>query len=385
MPLTATQTRDRTVTNGAPNAKARPLLRLTGPDSGEYLWIDNGKQGSLQTAFQMARLVREDVVRDEGLQVFAAGLLIKAGIDSHTDKGQIAGLLCSYVQAIPYINDPSGAFDSVSSARTTLAKGFGDCDDLAVLLATLLALVGLQPRFVLARYKRGTKGYDHVYVDVVLAEGARMALDPCSRRNGPGWESPNAIERLTFPIFAFPTTSLHGALELATMGAQAGANFIPFVGPAVSMLIGPALAMFSRTVQRGEEAARDEYKDEVLHSMDSIKAAVDSCQITPAQGQAAAKQLITAFYSACDKFTKKSVAASCRNYEKEDVPGGAQEGAFNTKQARIASAGGRCNVSGATSVTGGTSGAGGISIGGSSFPILLLVAGGAVLYFISQR
>src|SRR6267142_3713462 len=126
----------------------RPLLRLTRPGSGEYMWINRGKQGSLQTAMQMARLVREDTVRDEGLQRFAAQILISAGIDSHADKRTVASALCEYVQKIPYIFDPSGSFDSVSSARQTIAKGFGDCDDLAVLLATLLALVGMEPRFV---------------------------------------------------------------------------------------------------------------------------------------------------------------------------------------------------------------------------------------------
>lgn len=376
----------------------RPLLRLTRPGSGEYLWLHKGKQGSLQTAAEMARLVREDTVRDEGLQAFAAKILISNGLDSHADRRNVATVLCRYVQAIPYIFDPSGSFDSISSARQTLEKGFGDCDDLAVLLATLLALVGFEPRFVLARYNSKSKGYDHVYVDVLLPDG-RMCLDPCSRTHEPGWESMRFYERLMFPIFAFPTTSLGDAMQLAATGASIGASFIPGVGPIVAALIGPAMSMFSRKQQRSEESARDTYKDQVLRSMEDIKAAVNSCKLTPAQGVQAARQLITAFYSACDQFTKKSVTASCHNFEDQDMPGGAQEGAFKTHQAAIENAGGSCG--GAQAVTspggvtspgvtgnatgGGMSLGGNVSVGGSSFPIWLLLAGGVAVYLMVKK
>ncbi len=375
---------------------SRPLLRLTRPHEGEFFWINKGKDGSLQTAWQMARLVREDTVRDEGLQRFAAELLIKAGLDSHSNKRDVIKVLFDFVQRIPYIHDPAGSFDAVSSARQTLAKGMGDCDDLAVLLATLMSLLGLQPRFVLARYKQATKGYDHIYVDLELPEG-RIALDPTSRTHGMGWESPNAVERLTFPIFASPVTSLGDAMQLATTGAAIGLNFVPVVGPILASLVGPISSLFNRQQQRSEEAARDTYKDQVLQGMESIKRAVDNCQITRAEGQAAARQLISEFYKACDGFTKSSVAKSCRNFEIQDVPGGAQEGNFNTYQARIAAAGGNCAggsiaspgaaVAG-VSGSGGTSGAANVlstgpgSLGASissNLPMILLIAGGAYI------
>src|SRR5258705_7933324 len=94
---------------------SRPLLRVTREGDGEYFWIHKGKQGSLQTAWQMARLVREDTIRDEGLQRFAAGLLIKAGLDSHSDKRKILSTLLNFVQSVSYIHDPAGAFDAISS------------------------------------------------------------------------------------------------------------------------------------------------------------------------------------------------------------------------------------------------------------------------------
>jgi Transglutaminase-like superfamily len=362
-------------------AKAtRPLLRVTRPENGEYFWIHRGKQGSLQTAWQMARLVREDTIRDEGLQRWAAQLLINAGLDSHSDKRAILGLLLRTVHGLAYIHDPAGAFDAVSSARQTLAKGSGDCDDLSVLLATLMSLLGFQPRFVLARYKEKTKGYDHIYVDTVLPNGERVVLDPSAQSHGLDWESSKAIERLTFPIFAAPIATLGDALQLATTGAAIGLNFVPVVGPILAALVGPLSSLFSRTQQRTEEKTRDEWKDQVYQGLSQIQAAVDSCKITRDQGTQAARELISSFYQACDQFTKSSVAQSCRNFETQDVPGGAQEGAFKTRSARIAQSGGSCSLTGAGTGNALDANAGNaLMSAASSLPMLLLVAGGIFL------
>jgi len=82
-------------------------------------------------------------------------------------------------------------------------------------------------------------------------------------------------------------------------------------------------------------------------------------------------------YAACDTFTKSSVAKSCRNFETQDYPGGAQEGAFTTRLNRIAQAGGNC--SGVTGVSSSTSGGALTTPGGFNLPMLLLIAGGAYL------
>jgi hypothetical protein len=358
----------------------RPLLRVMGNAGGEYFWIHKGKQGSLQTAAQMARLVREDTVRDEGLQRFAAQLLINSGLSSHSSQRDIVSVVFAYVKQLSYIHDPAGSFDSIQSARQTIAKGFGDCDDLSVLLATLLAQLGMQPRFVLARYREKSKGFDHVYVDVVLSqrEGGRIVLDPSAARRGPGWESPKALERLTYPIFAGPVSSLSGTMNLALTGAAVGLNFVPVVGPYLSALVQPIASLFSRQQQRTEEQTRDQYRDQVYQGLAQIQAQVDACQISPQAGQQQGRALITQMYAACDQFTKKSVAQSCRNYETQDTPGGAQEGAFATRLSRIATGGGKCSGSPSVAANGGTAVNNGATFT-ANLPMLLLVAGG--IYF----
>lgn len=314
----------------------KSLLRVSGSNSGQFLWINKGKAGSLETAAEMARLVRSDTVRDEGLQDFAAKILISNGLDSHSPSDRILTAIFNFVQTIHYIHDPAGSFEAIQNARQTIFRKYGDCDDLSVLLATLLAEVGFQPRFVLARYNQNTPGYDHIYIDIVLPTG-RVALDPSTRKHGMGWESDRAIERLVYPIFPAQSALGSPVTNAAQSGAAIGLSFVPVVGPILGALVGPIVGLFSRTEQRAEETSRDVWRDQVYQGMASIKQTVDSCQATPAQGTAAANLLIQSYFDACAKFTKKSVTASCHNYS-------TQADAFPARLTSIAAAGAGCQA-----------------------------------------
>lgn len=377
MPATANSSAIRVV------KASRPLLRLTDSKGPQFFWLYKGKQGSLQTAAQMARLVRESTVNDAELQRWAAQILINNKLDSHSPKQDILAALFGYVKQFTYIHDGAGSFESIQSARETIRRGIGDCDDLSVLLATLLAQVGFQPRFVLARYKRASRGYDHVYVDVILPEheGGRIALDPSAGRRGLGWESLRSIERLSYPIFQGPVTTLGDALQAGLSAASVGLNFVPVVGPILAAAVGPISSLFNRQQQRSEEAARDQYRDQVYAGMAQIKADVDACKITPTQGQQQARALINAMYAACDQFTKKSVAQSCRNYETQDVPGGAQEGAFTTRLQQISQSGASCGNGGIAASSGGIAGstAGSLSGFSANLPVILLLVAGVYI------
>lgn len=334
----------------------------------------------------MARLVRDDAWGDEGLKAFAAQILINNGLDSHSDTNSILDALFCFAQKITYINDPGGDFDAIHSARETLQKGYGDCDDLSVLLATLLAGVGFTPAFVLAKYNNDSNGFDHVYLEVETPKGGRVVLDPTTRKHGVGWENSRYIERVVFPIFgvdgarnslAGAFTALGSIAPLLTTGASIGVNFIPVVGPFLAPFVGIISGMFSKAQQKGEEAARWDGHEAVMQGMTQIQAAVDSCQITAQQGAQAARDLVNQFYAMCDKFTKKSVAKSCRNYATE-------EGGFDYRTGLIEKAGLNCaraaSANGASSAamvgSNGESGSGGLSV---SLPTILLLAGGGYL------
>jgi hypothetical protein len=344
------------------------------PTGGRFVWLRQGRAGNLQTAAQMATLVREDTFRDEGLKFFAARrLMIDNGLDSHSDPRRIIDAIFRYVQRIAYIADPGGEFDAIHSARETLAKAYGDCDDLSVLLATLLACVGFNPSFVLARYNKDNPGYDHVYVEVPTKAG-RIVLDPTTRTHGAGWENPKALERITFPIFGErgPGTSLGSATALATTGATIGLNFVPVVGPILSALAAPIIGLFDKTQQRQYEAARETMMLQAVDAVHQINAAVEDCRITPQQGAAQARQVLQKFYAACDA-NLGGIAKTCRNYDAN----GEFTGYINTME-KFSGCAGRGQTADAGTAVGsaGASGLGGLNV---SLPTVLLMIGGVFL------
>lgn len=353
----------------------------------------------------MAALVRNDAMRDEGLCREAASILIRAGLDSHSDTDTILDHVFRYVQRVKYIHDPGGNFDAIHSARETLAKGYGDCDDLSVLLATLLACLGFTPSFVMAKYSDDTNGFDHIYVEVETTTGdggratvgrssvpgprSAVALDPTSRTHGIGWENPRALDRVVFPIFgahgAF--NSLGGAVALATTGAQIGLSFVPVVGPILSALVGPFASMFDKSAQRSYEAARDAWKEKVNDAMLQIQAGIDNCQITPEQGAQYAREVVAKFYAECDANLSEKVAKSCRNY-------GPEPGGFDWKVNHLATKNPMCALTtspmltGSGAVNGSASTAGSSSdggLGGLSVSLPALLLGGGLLLLLLKR
>ncbi|MBS3106090.1 transglutaminase domain-containing protein [Candidatus Woesearchaeota archaeon] len=82
---------------------------------------------------------------------------------------------------LQYVSDPA-AYEYVKSARESLVAGGGDCDDAAVLLASLLESVGINTQFVFVP--------NHVYIRALLPEAAKrykledsdyVSLDPTCR------------------------------------------------------------------------------------------------------------------------------------------------------------------------------------------------------------
>lgn len=267
------------------------------PVGGQFLYLAKGRAGNLQTAAEMARLVREDTMRDEGLTRFAAQLLINAQLDSHSDTDAVLDRVFRYVQTIKYIHDPGGAFDSINSARETIGKGYGDCDDLAVLLATLLGCLGFTPAFVLAKYSDATSGFDHVYVEVEN-KGERITLDPTTRKNGIGWESPKAIERVVFPIF----------------GPDGAFNALASAGHLTGAAIGLGLGIADR-VKRAAQAC-DRWQEGLCKAMLRVQARIDRGELTEDEGVAAARAVADKFQSCAPASAASATTA------KDDNAGG---------------------------------------------------------------
>lgn len=212
-------------------------------------WLAQGRAATLQTVREMRAICRASLgydggILDEGMHEFANQILFAAGVGGHKSRKEIEVIFLYVRDRIIYRRDPAGGNESIADARTPIRLGFGDCDDLSVLLVTLLGFVGYRSRFVVARYNEETKdGFDHVYVEVSF-KGKWIALDPTNPKAVVGWEEPRSLERRVYQIFSDKPGELEGfksffkklgkgALKVAPLAL----NVIPGIGTAASAAI----------------------------------------------------------------------------------------------------------------------------------------------------
>jgi hypothetical protein len=84
---------------------------------------------------------------DPEMRVFVAGLLRTSGVAPREYTRQAAYLLAWVQQNIYYTNEPG---ECIQSPWFTIRNKTGDCDDLAILLATFYDCIGLEYKFAMA-------------------------------------------------------------------------------------------------------------------------------------------------------------------------------------------------------------------------------------------
>lgn len=155
-------------------------------------FIRDGIAGNYDIVYAMIRITRQSVLYDKGLKDFASNLLSLNGLDAF-DQKEALQTIYDFVaksqtvrisenpntlnKAIAYILDQAGNIESIKGARATLIDGYGDCDDLTILIATLLGCLGYEDvKICLASYNANDTAFSHVY-PVVYLEGKRFVLD----------------------------------------------------------------------------------------------------------------------------------------------------------------------------------------------------------------
>jgi hypothetical protein len=145
--------------------------------------------------------------------------------------GQAARLL-QWVQSLYYVNEPG---ERLQDPLYTLKVGYGDCDDLAILLYSLCLSIRLQPKLVIVgqnkrgervRYHQGDKHYprgvqwSHIYAAIAddpFAPRTYHYAEPTVRGAPLGWDVVNAKD------FNLPELAAYGALSgSAVAGSVAG-------------------------------------------------------------------------------------------------------------------------------------------------------------------
>lgn len=180
-----------------------PILRLSHTNLGKLPEVDNrtlgaGVQGNLQTVEIMRRVARQRMTHPLVRQL-ALHILNEAGTDSHfyADESKAIG---DYVKThVKYVKDPHGVeqlHDPILMIEKLFqGKARGDCDDMSLLIATLLLSIGHQPYFKMVRYKSSSGPYQHIYVVDYTRNGRtpkkRIVLDAIMKDKPIGFEVPH--------------------------------------------------------------------------------------------------------------------------------------------------------------------------------------------------
>ena len=110
--------------------------------------------------------------------------------------GEIHNLF-DYVQnGIRYVRDIYNV-ETVHYPEQVMYQESGDCDDKAVLLASLLESIGHPARFVAVGFQPGH--FSHVFVDTLIGNGKWLSLDT-TEPQPMGWRPPGIVSVLPWHL-----------------------------------------------------------------------------------------------------------------------------------------------------------------------------------------
>lgn len=138
-----------------------PLDRHRAPDT--LLGIPDGPAGIAATLQYMQAWARQystdPYIRATVRQIFN-------GVPAKNATAEVSSIQAFVKNTVRYTMDPEGV-ESLQTPLDTLEYKHGDCDDQALLVATLLLAAGYKPRFVVFAFD-GPGEFAHVYTEVLL-------------------------------------------------------------------------------------------------------------------------------------------------------------------------------------------------------------------------
>lgn len=158
--------------------------------------IPRGYPGTVQTVEHIKELIRQGS-KDFFVRQKAIDILLENKVKPKQYMDEIKTLFRWVQQNIRYTKDPFQV-EVLHSARRMLELRAGDCDDMAILLGSMLKSIGHPVRLVLAGFDPGQPNqYSHIYLEV-LHKNRWISLD-ATMPFAAGW-SPPSSSRKVFPI-----------------------------------------------------------------------------------------------------------------------------------------------------------------------------------------
>jgi len=195
------------INNQFAGMRANPV-DLDGQSHYPKVWeLPDWKKGDDNQRIAVLREISMRSGRDPRFATLSVNILRAHKIEPRDYKAQAQALLKWVQHNIYYVNEPS---ERLQDPAYTLKVGYGDCDDMAILLATLYESIRLEWRFVLSgkvngkdtRWIEGTplpKGkWSHIYLLVgypPFAPHKWQFAEPTLRGVDLGWDIIQSIQK----------------------------------------------------------------------------------------------------------------------------------------------------------------------------------------------
>lgn len=131
--------------------------------------VRNGKMGSIDTVSLMCKIAREESTNKE-VRDFAIEILNHYGTSSHNHLDEAVAIGTYIRDHVRYVKDIDNV-EMLTQPRLLMQRieggvARGDCDDMALLTATLLLSIGIVPYFKIVRWTETSGNFNHIYVMV---------------------------------------------------------------------------------------------------------------------------------------------------------------------------------------------------------------------------
>ena len=147
--------------------------------------IPAGPAGTKATLARMVKLVRT-WRKDPGIWKLSREIV--RAVPAKDFRGQVERTFHWVKQHIRYVNDVRDV-ETLATPKATLEVASGDCDDMAILLASLLESIGHPTRFVALGFD--DQNYSHVLTETRL--GSKwLSLDPTVASSTVDWKPRDA-------------------------------------------------------------------------------------------------------------------------------------------------------------------------------------------------
>jgi hypothetical protein len=163
---------------------------------GDMKNIPDGEQGNLATISIMSSVARKKST-DPLVRQLAIKILNESDTKSHNHLDEAIAIGEWVKNNIRYMKDPHGTEllqdPILMIEKCEKGECRGDCDDMSLLVATLLISIGIQPFFKIVRWTKKDGNYNHIYI--VVKEGnykepkREFVIDPIIKDRPIGFEN----------------------------------------------------------------------------------------------------------------------------------------------------------------------------------------------------